>query len=332
VIIPPTTSNDPTHIELIASSNRLNTPKITNIHPTMYGQAWTFDAISSKDPSYSILAVFFDSPEYSSTNNTLNVLVYVQAGPGKLYTVASQFAEYAELNTHGNGTSGVWKGTGCSFSASDDMSTITIDFTDPFEITGSVVLNAVAPPHYPCSPAEIGASMEFLPHFGWDNAFPDAKTTVDLKVNGTQVKFEDGIGYQDLSWADIGYEDALESYSWGHGKLGPYSIVWFVGEGSDGTQKASGYVSKDGELLSTPCSGVTVETEAAEPNSTIGPIQSFTVEIPFENQVIVAHLIVGNILINAGNLVHGTGIIKGGVKDGRMDYRGSAAFEHLTSG
>ncbi|KAE9389299.1 hypothetical protein BT96DRAFT_1003393 [Gymnopus androsaceus JB14] len=306
VIIPPTTSNDPTQIEFIASSNKLNTPKIFNVHPTMYGQVWTFDAISSKDPSYSILAVFYASPEVASTNNSLDVVVYVQAGPGWLYTVASKFAEFAELNTHGNGTSGVWKGTGCSFSASDDMSTMTIDFTNPFEITGSVVLNAVAPPHYPCSPTEIGASMEFVPHFGWDNAVPDAKTNVDLKVDGTQVKFEDGIGYQDLSWADISFPDALEHYSWAHGRLGPYSIVWFAGEEPD---------------------------EAAAPNSTIGPIQSFSVEIPFENQVIVAHLIVNNVLlsVNDGTLVHGTGAIRGGVKDGSMDYSGSAGFEYSTS-
>ncbi|KAE9389298.1 hypothetical protein BT96DRAFT_1070787 [Gymnopus androsaceus JB14] len=302
----------------------------------MYGQIWTFDAISSKDPSHSILAVFSASPEDASADNTLNVDIYVQAGPDKLYTATSKFAEFAELNTHGNGTSGVWKGTGCSFSASEDMSTMTVYFTRPFEITGSVVLNAlftnkVAPPHYPCSPAEIGASMEFMPHFGWANAFPDAKTNVDLKVNGTQVKFEDGVGYQDLSWADISYEDALENYSGGHGKLGPYSIVWFAGKRSDGTQKASGYVSKDGEILSTPCSGVTIKTEAAEPNSTIGPIQSFTVEIPFRNQIIVAHLIVSNVLINEGNLVHGTGVIRGGVKNGRIEYSGSAAFEYFTS-
>ncbi|KAE9405479.1 hypothetical protein BT96DRAFT_324990 [Gymnopus androsaceus JB14] len=211
------------------------------------------------------------------------------------------------------------------------MSTMTVHFTHPFEITGSVVLRAIAPPHYPCSPADIGASMEFLPHFGWANALPDAKTTVDLKVNGTEVKFKDGIGYQDLSWSDTSLEDVFEHYIWIHGRLGPYSIVvWFI-TGSDGTQKTSGYVSKDGELLSTPCSGVTVETEAAAPNSTIGPIQSFSVEIPFENQVIVANLTVNNVLINESNLVHGTGIIRGGVKDGRMDYSGSAAFEHLTS-
>ncbi|KAE9382744.1 hypothetical protein BT96DRAFT_185505 [Gymnopus androsaceus JB14] len=136
----------------------------------MYGQVWTFDAISSKDPSYSILAAFSASPEDASTNNTLNVDIYVQAGPDKLYTAISKFTEFAELNMHGNGTSGIWKGAGCSFSASEDMSTMTVHFTRPFEITGSVVLNAVAPPHYPCSPAEIGASMEFMPHFGWANA------------------------------------------------------------------------------------------------------------------------------------------------------------------
>ncbi|KAE9389303.1 hypothetical protein BT96DRAFT_407319 [Gymnopus androsaceus JB14] len=301
---------------------------MSNVHLPAYGQVWTFDAVSSTDPSDTILAVFFASPELT-TPNILHVDLLVQAR-GNLYSADSNFAEFAELNTQGNGMSGVWEGTGCSFSASEDMSTMTINFTDPFEITGSVILNAIAPPHYPCSPAEIGANMKFLPHLGWDNAFPDAKTSVDLQVNGnTHVKFEDGIGYQDLSWSDISHEDALERYSWAHGRLGPYSIVWFAGEGSGGTQKASGYVSKDGELLSTPCSGVIVEIEAAAPNSTLGPIRSFMVEIPFENQAIIANLTIGNVFVNEGDLVLGTGVLRGGVKGGDQYYSGSAAFEYV---
>ncbi|KAE9389295.1 hypothetical protein BT96DRAFT_926651 [Gymnopus androsaceus JB14] len=209
---------------------------------------------------------------------------------------------------------------------------MTVNFTEPLEISGSVILNAVhCPSTLPLLSGRDRSEYEVSPSLGLDNAFPDAKTSVDLQVNGTQVKFEDGIGYQDLSWSDISYEDALEHYSWAHGRFGPYSIVWFAGEGSDGTQVASGYVSKDGELLSTPCSGVIVETEAAAPNSTIGPIQSLSVEIPFGNQAIVANLTIGSVFINEGDLIHGTGVIRGGVKGGDQDYSGSAAFEYVGS-
>lgn len=108
-------------------------------------------------------------------------------------------------------------------------------------------------------------------------------------------------------------------------------LLW-TGEGPDGAQKTSGYVSKDGKILSTPCSGVTVVAEAAEANSTTGPIKSFTVEIPFGNDAIVAHLIVGTVLANTGDVhVRGSGTIRGGVKSGDDEYSGIAAFEYLTS-
>lgn len=150
VIIPPTISNSPAHAEFIASSNNIDASKMLNTNITSFGQWWVFNAISSKDPSYSIDAVFAASPfvdlYYGSTipsEKILQVQVFVHTEE-KSYTAISNFADFAELNAHGKGTSGVWKGTGCSFSVSEDLSTATVNFAHPFEITGSVVLKSVS--------------------------------------------------------------------------------------------------------------------------------------------------------------------------------------------
>lgn len=55
----------------------------------------------------------------------------------------------------------------------------------------------LVPPHFPCSPLVNGGNLAFSPGVGWAGAVPDAKATVNLKVNGTDVSFE-GTGYHDL--------------------------------------------------------------------------------------------------------------------------------------
>ena len=46
----------------------------------------------------------------------------------------------------------------------------------------------------------------------------------------------------------------VANWYWGHGHLGPYSIVWFDARSITNTEYFSAYVAKDGRLLSSSCS------------------------------------------------------------------------------
>ncbi|KIK50772.1 hypothetical protein GYMLUDRAFT_65144 [Collybiopsis luxurians FD-317 M1] len=332
VIIPPTIQNGSTISQYISSSYRLDDSKVLNINSTVFGEVWYFDVVSSKSPDHALVVAFLasatDSGYASSTavSSILSAQVAVRAG-NNIYAEAN-LANYAELQTLGIGTSGFWNGTGCSFSASKDLSRMTIDLSDPFDITGSIILESIAPPHLPCSPNEIGANMEFAPGFGWVNAVPYAKTTVDLRINDTTVQFV-GNGYHDLAWGDTIFSETLPNYLWARGTLGPYSMVLLVGVDASGVQRTSGYISRDGKILGTPCSGVNVAVEFADKNSTTGPVKDFTVEIPIENDLFFkAYITAIAILVDTDPRYHGMGFISGGIKGGDLNYNGTASFEY----
>lgn len=54
----------------------------------------------------------------------------------------------------------------------------------------------VAPPHVACSGIHDGANLDFYWNLFWVNPIPDAKTSVNLNINGTVMAFE-GFGYHD---------------------------------------------------------------------------------------------------------------------------------------
>jgi hypothetical protein len=68
--------------------------------------------------------------------------------------------------------------------------------------------------------------------------------------------------------------DSVESWYWGHGRLGPYSIVWFSYlslSDPTNTTYVSSYVAKDGELLVSACnSSVLTVRPIGSPDTTGG--------------------------------------------------------------
>ena len=90
------------------------------------------------------------------------------------------------------------------------------------------------------------------PHVGWANAIPDSNAVVDLTVSGEKLTFT-GYGYHDKNWGAINFANAVKSWYWGHGRLGPYSIVWFDTVGTDGNEYVSSYVADNGKIIAANC-------------------------------------------------------------------------------
>ncbi|OBT78250.1 hypothetical protein VF21_02984 [Pseudogymnoascus sp. 05NY08] len=70
-------------------------------------------------------------------------------------------------------------------------------------------------------------------------------------VLGRPLKFT-GVGYHDKNWGDKPFTTHVSSWYWGHGRLGPYSIVWFDVLGKDGTEYFSSYAARDGKIIVRP--------------------------------------------------------------------------------
>lgn len=81
---------------------------------------------------------------------------------------------------------------------------------------------------------------------------PDATAIIDLNINGAPLKFQ-GVGYHDKNWGAEPLQKAVKSWYWGHGRLGPYSLVWFDTVTLDGREHFSSWVTKGGKIVSQSC-------------------------------------------------------------------------------
>ncbi|KAJ6535116.1 hypothetical protein B0H19DRAFT_1271765 [Mycena capillaripes] len=215
---------------------------------------WYFDVVATTPGSLaSVVVVFFTAP-------STTLYLSVSFPNGTFLTLPQPFANNATVTTEGNGSSGNWSGSGFSWSYSPYLGyTILIDSLE-LDVQGSINLTPVSSAHYPCGPAVAGQNMQVGPHIGWANAVPDAASTVGLVVGGTPLAFS-GAGYHDKvrkilsrhqipssippphlnrNWSDQPFTENVASWYWGHGRLGPYSIVWFDFLAVNGTEYHSG--------------------------------------------------------------------------------------------
>lgn len=74
---------------------------------------------------------------------------------------------------------------------------------------------------------------------------PDANTVVDLQVGDTAINFADGVGYHDKNWGNQSIVDGPRYWDWGHGRLGPYSVVWYSLLDYDGNESRRSFITKN---------------------------------------------------------------------------------------
>lgn len=87
------------------------------------------------------------------------------------------------------------------------------------------------------------------------------------------MKFEDGIGYHDKNWGTKSIIDVPKYWDWGHGRLGPFSIVWYNLLDYNGHESRRSFVYEGGEVLLLSCANENLKVrqkggEAAWPPTT----------------------------------------------------------------
>ncbi|KAI9729151.1 MAG: hypothetical protein M1834_007058 [Cirrosporium novae-zelandiae] len=255
----PDAANGTSVAQFISSASGFNSPKVHPVNSTSFDW-WYFDAVS-EDQQYSIVVIFFISSyrafPFISGSTILPTIITISSSEDDLLTGAEAFAEEATIVTTGDGATGLWKDTGFSFAGTEDMSSYTIS-VNASGIQGTFTMDTISPPHYPCALAGANESMLLMPHIGWANSIPDSIGKVDFNVNGTDVNFT-GVGYHDKNWADKPMNDTVASWYWGHGRLGPYTVVWFDALSlNNAAEYASGYVTQNSSVLTNGCLAASV--------------------------------------------------------------------------
>ncbi|KAJ6570568.1 hypothetical protein DFH09DRAFT_1362677 [Mycena vulgaris] len=275
--IPSAASNASSTAQFTSTSSALDAPKIRPVNSSAFDW-WYFDVVSN-DPSSlaSVVVVFYTTTAtafpFLPPSDSVTLAQIAISFPNGTNFEALATADGATVTTDDNVSSGDWHGSGFKWTHSgDSVYTVVVDAPD-IGVKGTIRFSSVAPAHYPCGPAVAGQNMEVGPRIGWANAIPDAASTVELTVGGTKIEFE-GIGYHDKNWSDQLFTTNVASWYWGHGRLGPYSIVWFDFLARDGTEYVSAYAAEYGKIIAASCESTSIRVRPTGQNSTYPPVLS----------------------------------------------------------
>ncbi|KAJ7318403.1 hypothetical protein DFH08DRAFT_892483 [Mycena albidolilacea] len=261
--IPSTIQNGTSNAQFVSTSSPLDAPKVSPINGSAYDW-WYFDAVST-DPSSraSVVLTFFTSSQPAfpllSPSPTITVArIWVSFPNGTLWSAEADAAGATVVVPDAQGskgrTSGVWHGTGLSWSGTPAGGYVVLVDAPGIGVQGTISFEPTAPPHYPCGPVSspVGQTLLVGPNIGWANAVPDANASVDLVVGGVPLKFG-GSGYADKNWSDIPFTSRVASWYWGHARLGPYSLVWFDYLDLAGAEHVSVYLARDNKIVGASC-------------------------------------------------------------------------------
>ncbi|KAJ6502374.1 hypothetical protein C8R45DRAFT_1051388 [Mycena sanguinolenta] len=276
--LPGTVSNGTSQAQFISGATGLNAPKVHPINASAY-DLWYFDVVST-DPNSkaSVVVVFFDTapgtfPFVAPSNTTLTASLTISFPNGTLASIGlgSEPANDATIVADGNGSSGDWNGSGFSWTYNVGSGAYDVFIDSPqLDVKGQIHFQPRNAPRYPCGPAVAGQNMELVPNAGYANPVPDAISTVDLLVGGTKLAFA-GAGYADQGWGPQPFAAAVGSWYWGHGRVGPYSVVWFDILTPSGVEYVSAYVAKDDAVLINSCDLARSQVRPTGVNATYPP-------------------------------------------------------------
>jgi len=125
----------------------------------------------------------------------------------------------------------------------------------------------------------------------------------------------------------------VQSWYWGHGRLGPYSIVWFDVIAGDGAEYVSSYASLNGSVVASSCSGIKVRPQGANsqypPVVTSGNPQGFYIELDLGDEEVLEVNVTGTLIITDADLyTRWIGTLSGGIQ-GSSTYHGVALYEEF---
>ncbi|KAF7308245.1 hypothetical protein HMN09_00672400 [Mycena chlorophos] len=335
--VPAAVQSGPSASQLVYSSSLgLEAPKISSVSNTSFDW-WYFDAVSSNPEDFSSVTVVF----YTANSNsfpflpTMDTVTPVQISgsfPNGTLWGGAEFVGASgasvSISAEGHSAKGVWHDTGFSWSASSASEYhISVD-SATLGIKGTISFKAVAPSHLPCGKVENGTTMLLGGQIGWAISVSDSDSFVDLRIGDEQLKFQ-GLGYHDKNWANIPFTTHVQSWYWGHARVGPYSIVWFDMLDLNNTEHVSAYVSRGDEILVGSCNPGTIQVRpqpmAYPPTLSTPDPTGYQISIPSEKmQVTVGGLVpliganpeyvrfFGNLtaVVDGGKVYHGTGLME----------------------
>lgn len=323
--------------QFVSGSAGFDGPKVTPNNGTSYDW-WYFDAVSAEN-NCSIVIVFYIATNtgfpfvLSGSALSIDFFATFENGTTVVFPINSQPSGEAIIVTNGNGSTGYWNSTGAQWVGTASMSSYVITINSPtLGIKGSLTLNSVSPAHYPCGPIASGANLEVSPNIGWANAVPDANALADFTINGTPIQFT-GPGYHDKNWGVQPFGANVDSWYWGHGRLGPYSLVWFDIVGADGNEYVSSYAALDGTIIASSCSGIKVrptgQNSQYPPAVSTGNPEGFHIDLDLPSgQVLEVNVTTSLVVVDVGLYARYTGELSGGVQ-GSTVYTGVALYEEF---
>ncbi|KAJ5367912.1 uncharacterized protein N7496_007672 [Penicillium cataractarum] len=265
----------------------LDAPQLSAINESVFDW-WYFDAVSANDSRESLTVTFFTSTAtafpWLPSNESSVLIAYVWAS----FANGSVFEEYVPATIArvvggedaNSPNSGNWSSTGFSWAApKDDLSQYEVVISsEKLQIDGRLGLTSTLAPHLPCGITSETTTLQIAPHIGWVALKPDAVGQVDINVKGSRLQFQ-GPAYHDKNWSDRPFTDSVQSWYWGHGQIGPYSVVWFSYLALDdpsATTYVSSYVARDGEVLVSSCNSsiLTVRPTGGSENGARYPPQA----------------------------------------------------------
>ncbi|KAL2836924.1 hypothetical protein BJY01DRAFT_251717 [Aspergillus pseudoustus] len=268
------------HVQWISGADGFDGVKVHPINRTTYDW-WYFDLVQELDAGVgnqaSMSITIRNSgqngalPNNFTTDNFINLDMTWPNGSAHSWVL---MAKDAVITTPegADGTSGVWLSSGVSFVGAPDLSRYEVYINAPEQgIVGSLFIESQAPAHYPCSPAGAGQDMRVAPGSGWINPIPDGHTEAQFHIFGEEFQIQ-GRGYHDHNFGDRPLMSTLETYYWGRGRVGPYSIVWIDILTPGGDNHLSAYVSRDGEILVASCEAGSIRARPYGANATYPPL------------------------------------------------------------
>ncbi|KAJ6457628.1 hypothetical protein C8R45DRAFT_563619 [Mycena sanguinolenta] len=308
--IPSLVHNGTSQAQFTSTAAGVDAPKVQPINAASWDW-WYFDVVST-DPTRlsSVVVVFFASLQSgfpllppSNPDSVTSAYISVSFPNGTIWS-ASSSADGANVEAIGDISSGAWLGSGFSWTGTAASGyLIRIDSPD-IGVTGTIDFRPTIPAHYPCGSIAAGQTLEVGPGIGWANAIPDAASVVNLKISGTQLAFS-GSGYHEKNWSNQVFTSLVGSWYWGHGRIGPYSIVWFDFLGPTGKEAVSAYVSKSDRIVAASCTLGSITVRPTGQNSTypsvisIGNPSGYRIEVDLgkESGTLVADVeVLGNLV------------------------------------
>ena len=146
--IPSASQAGPSQGQFISSDRGLDAPKIYPVNSSSYDW-WYFDAVSD-DAGASLVIVFYTAspagfPAASSPSTVNSITINAEFRNGTSFAVSIP-ANSATIATIGDGTTGVFEGTGSGWTSTPDMTRYLLTVDAPsFDIKGTLQLDSVSP-------------------------------------------------------------------------------------------------------------------------------------------------------------------------------------------